>query len=228
MILIPAGDFIMGGTANRDEKPQRLVYLDSYMMGRTPVTVREFKAFCIQTGFDFSIVEMPSWGWMDDHPIVNVNWYEARAFCKWAGGDLPTEAQWEKAARGTDGREYPWGDDFDPEFLQCSTAQSGVSNSTERVGNFSSGASPYGCLDMAGNVREWCLDRYSERYSARAKRNSTGPRSGPDRIMRGGSWDLTRSELFRCANRFNNFPEYCQDTDGFRLACRLNAIVPKG
>jgi len=219
MILIPAGAFTMGGTTNLDEQPERLLTLDAYMIGRTPVTVHQFKGFCTETGFDFSTIEVPRWLWIDDHPIVNVTWYEARAFCKWAGGDLPTEAQWEKAARGTDSRAYPWGNDFDVSHLRCSRAKIGDSKATARVGSFPSGASPYGCLDMSGNVWEWCLDHFAARYSARAKHNPTGPRSGRDRVMRGGSWDLTNPELFRCANRFDNDPSYCQDTDGFRLVC---------
>ena len=206
----------------------RLVTLDSYLIGRTPVTVLEFKAFYIESGFDFSTIEPPSWGWFDDHPIVNVTWHEARSFRKWAGGDLPTEAQWEKAARGTDGRDYPWGNDFDAKDLRCGISKNRASKSTGRVGACASGISPYGCLDMAGNVWEWCLDRYAHGYSARAKRNPSGPRSGQDRVMRGGSWDLTNPDLFRCANRLNNFPDYCQPTDGFRLTRRSKSKSQSG
>ncbi len=99
MILSPVGEFLMGGTTAR-EKPMHKVFLDAYRIGRNPVTVREFKAYCADMKIDFSRFPCPRWGWIDDHPMVRVNWQEARDFCSWAGGDLPTEAQWEKAARG--------------------------------------------------------------------------------------------------------------------------------
>ena len=108
MILIPEGEFLMGGTA-AGERPIRRVFLDAYRIGKNPVTAGEFMAYCENRKIDSCKFARLRWGWIDDHPMVRVNWQEARDFCIWAGGDLPTEAQWEKAARGADGREYPWG-----------------------------------------------------------------------------------------------------------------------
>ncbi len=108
------------------------------------------------------------WGWIDNHPMAKVHWYDAAAFAKWVGGSLPTEQQWEKAARGTDGRKYPWGDTFDAAKCVCSVVVKRLN--TEPVGSLKSGASPYGCMDMAGNIWEWCV---SDRE---------------DYILRGGPW----------------------------------------
>src|SRR5579871_2980372 len=114
MVFIAAGEFLMGSEdGEASEKPQRAVYLDAYWIYKTPVTMaqyRAFWAFCKATGRQLLVD--PSWG-PDDHPIVEECWPDARAYCEWAGGSLPTEAQWEKAARGTDGREYPWGNAWD-------------------------------------------------------------------------------------------------------------------
>ena len=116
MILIPEGEFLMGGTA-AGERPIRRVFLDAYRIGKNPVTAGEFMAYCENRKIDSCKFARLRWGWIDDHPMVRVNWQEARDFCIWAGGDLPTEAQWEKAARGADGREYPWGNDVGPDAM---------------------------------------------------------------------------------------------------------------
>ncbi len=114
MVRIPAGTFLMGskaGEGSDDEHPQHTVDLTGYWIYRTDVTVAQYRKFCTATGREMP--DAPDWGWQDDHPVVNVDWDDANAYADWAGAALPTEAQWEKAARGTDGRIYPWGNDWD-------------------------------------------------------------------------------------------------------------------
>jgi len=196
LIFIPAGEFTMGSKEALIELPIRQVYLDGYWIGKNLITVAQFREFCKATSYKFSWKIKPQWGWVDTHPMVMVNWTDARAYCKWAGGELPTEAQWEKAARGTDGRRYPWGDRFQANRL-CTNTQS-----TAPVGSFPSGASPYGCLDMAGNVYQWCFDYYGASYADLPLRNPTGPAVGQGRILRGGDWGDDNPKSFRCAYRY--------------------------
>lgn len=151
MILIPAGEFLMGP----NKQP---VYLPAYYIDRTPVTNAEYKVFVDATGYSFP----PHWRQgkpvpgTEDHPVVQVSWFDAAAYAQWAGKRLPTAAEWEKAARGTDGRIYPWGDVFDPTRLNCGE---GGPFKTTPVGQYSpQGDSPYGVVDMAGNVYEWTND----------------------------------------------------------------------
>jgi len=158
IVWVPAGEFLMGSTENDneacpDEKPQHLVYLDGYWIYKMEVTVAQYRKFCEATGR--SMPKAPNWGWLDTHPIVNISWDDANAYALWAGASLPTEAEWEKAARGTDGRQYPWGNDWSTEkCIHFSNSQ----GKTAPVGNNPAETSPFGCLDMAGNAWEWCAD----------------------------------------------------------------------
>ncbi len=185
MVYIPEGEFIMGTSdaqidtlLKRDldnwnlswfnnEKPQRRVYLDGYWMYKHDVTVAQYRKFCGETGH--KMPDAPSWGWQDNHPIVNVTWYDAAAYCQWAGVQLPTEAQWEKAARGTDGRMWPWGNKWDSR--KCNSYESGIGK-TSPVGSYPSGASPYGLMNMAGNVWEWCMDERDSGFYAKSPKNN--------------------------------------------------------
>jgi len=143
--------------------------------------VAQYRRFCRATSR--TMPPPPEWKWQDTHPIVNVTWDDAAAYAAWAGAALPTEAQWEKAARGTDGRVYPWGDAWDP--TKCVNA----TDSTHPVGSITAGASPYGALDMAGNVWEWCADWSDPAYYSSAPTHTPpGSATGSGRVLRGGSW----------------------------------------
>jgi formylglycine-generating enzyme required for sulfatase activity len=252
MVYVPAGKFVMGSKWPRgNATPVRAVYLDAFRIGKTDVTVGQFRAYSKATGLHYDwAAHMPAWGWHDDHPMVNVTWSEARTFCKWAGGDLPTEAQWEKAARGADGRTYPWGNRWDKTKCAITVPPGGVVTTTGQlkgtmpVGSHPTGPSPYGCLDMAGNVWQLCRDRYG-RYDPRATRNPVGTSSSiSQRVLRGGCWDINADDRYRQVisiprnapdgrGRLVTEEEYCQcstrsridtaerrDDVGFRLACR--------
>jgi len=178
------------------------VFLDGYRIYRYEVTVAQYRKFCSATGR--TMPETPFWNWEDTHPVVNVTWYEAAAYAKWAGGRLPTEAQWEKAARGTDGRKYPWGNIRDLNNCNCMWKEW----KTMPVGHYAAGVSPCGCYDMAGNAYEWCADWYAADYYRRSpKRNPTGPKKGTFRVRRGGAWDYDGSD-YRCSDRNYLEPKY--------------------
>ena len=215
LVEIRAGWFKMGspnGTGDDDEHPQHMVYLDRYRIAKTEVTVAQFRRYCESSGYSYDWNGMkPSWGYVDDYPMVNVTWDEALAYCKWAGGDLPTEAEWEKAAKGTDGRVYPWTGDWDAD--KCVD----WSNSDGRpapVGSKPKGASPYGVLDMAGNVFEWCKDFYDGTYYRHSpKRNPLNSNNAVHRVLRSHPF----SHGFRCADRIRIIPDKWNfGTIGFR------------
>jgi formylglycine-generating enzyme required for sulfatase activity len=219
-IEIPAGEFQMGDNFNEgysNERPVHTVYLDRYYVSKYEVTFGLYDKYCDATGKTKPDDEGRGRG---NRPAININWSQAKAFCDWlsreTGEDihLPTEAQWEKAARGTDQRRYPWGNS-PPD---CNRANySGCEGKTKPVGSCPSGKSPYGVHDMAGNVWEWCADWYSSTYYSHSPRNNPqGPSSGSYRVHRGGSWFNSASYL-RCALRVINNPSYSSDYIGFRL-----------
>ena len=155
-----------------------------------------------------------------EHPVVNVNWDQANAYATWAGGRLPTEAEWEKACRGTDGRIYPWGDE--PPTAELANFANNVGDTTP-VGSYPNGASPYGALDMAGNVWEWTADWYAADYYANSPpANPPGPATGDVRVVRGGAFDYNENDV-RCAARDDCYPNY--DVGDHRLSC---CAVPIG
>jgi serine/threonine-protein kinase len=192
MLYVPAGEFDMGSDEGpEDESPVHTVYLDAYWIDQTEVTNDQYR-MCVEAGgcnppkntSFFNITEYA------EHPVVYVNWNDANDYCQWAGRKLPTEAQWEKAARGTDGRTFPWGEEINcsrANYLGC-TEFAG----TNPVGYYGEpGESPYGALDMAGNVWEWVADWYdSDYYRITPRENPIGPISGDTRVVRGGSWDM--------------------------------------
>lgn len=228
MMLISAGEFVMGRVRPgwdmawhdmegrsleeyENENWQHVVYLDEYWIDQHPVTVARYRHFCQATGR--TMPSSPSWGWIDDHPIVNVSWDDAADYCEWAGVCLPTEAEWEKAARGTDGRKYPWGNDW--EASKCNNSASGPGQTTP-VGSYPDGASLYGAHDMAGNVWEWCADWYG--YIMYPAHNPTGAASGTKRVLRGGAWSFCDPDGFSAPFRSWNTPNDRSNDVGFRCA----------
>jgi formylglycine-generating enzyme required for sulfatase activity len=216
MVWVPGGSFTMGTEYGAWWSPMtQQVTLDGFWLDKYEVTVAQYRAFCAETGRALPHFPQPvtdwgastnySWagksGWDDpslqQHPIVNVSWHDAKAYADWAGLQLPTEAQWEYAARGSAGYNFPWGgtasfgnlyDGWDPTKCANHNNSSNVGKSTWPVGSFPSGASWCGAQDLAGNVWEWCADWYGP-YSSTPVTNPQGPSSGTDRVMRGGSWE---------------------------------------
>lgn len=221
MVWIPPGEFIMGSAADGDaldrEKPSHKVYLSGYWMYKYPVTVGQFKKFCLATGRNMP--PAPPWGWNEAHPMVNVSWQDATAYCDWAKVKLPTEARWEKAARGTDGRKYPWGNAYDDTKVWCSI-ETTRKETAPIVRRYNVSESPYGCVDMMGNVWQWCLDWYGEPYYKIAPNHDPpGPNSGTSRVVRGGNWSIQQTWGMRVAVR-GNAPPLFRDPifGGFRAA----------
>jgi formylglycine-generating enzyme required for sulfatase activity len=230
IVEVPAGDFLMGSTnanvsGDSDEKPQHKVYLDAFLMDRTEVTNAMY-AKCVAAGACEAPSNMRSSTrskyYYDiqyaNSPVIYVSWDAAQAYCKWAGGRLPTEAEWEKAARGTDGRVYPWGNE-EPncDRLNYDNGRECIGDTTP-VGAYPQGASPYGALDMAGNVWEWVADWYQADYYTNASaQNPQGPSSGQYRVLRGGSWKFSQP-LVRAAYRHRYDSAYVGHDAGFRCA----------
>lgn len=247
------------------EVPQREVFMGAYLIDKYPVTNAEYRKFIESGGYKHrDFWSDAGWDYVqqskpldcdgvhgaiddeDDCPVVNVSWYEAEAFAKYVWKRLPTEAEWEKAARGTDGRIYPWGNEFDKTKLNC--AESKIEKPTP-VTKFSDGISGYECFDMAGNVWEWTADWFDGQYYRSASdRDPQGPVKAEDKpffgrpedvgtsiyelehskagnstlsdckVLRGGSWNGGGVIHIRCANRDYDEPDYKNDTIGFRCA----------
>jgi len=212
MVHVPAGEFIMGNDrGNPDERPQRRVHLDAFEINKYEVTNVQYRRFIQATGREAPQIwpgryvqftdSRISLDWQDrayaagqaTYPVVMVNWEDANAYCAWAGKRLPTEAEWEKAARGTDGRTYPWGNTWDAS--KANTRETGIEH-PQPVGSYTAGASPYGALDMVGNVWEWVADWYGRDYYSQAPdRNPPGPSVGWGSVQRGGSWYSPRPHV---------------------------------
>jgi formylglycine-generating enzyme required for sulfatase activity len=227
LVCVTAGEFLMGSDnsdalAVDNEKPQHRVYLDAFWIDRTEVTNGMYKR-CVS---DRKCSAPPSSVYglrgayygnsiYENYPVVNVSWNDANAYCGWAGRKLPSEAQWEKAARGPDGRLYPWGNTFPTGSLLNYNFNEGF---LMPVGSYLGGESPYGALDMAGNVFEWVGDYYSSgTYSSSPASNPTGPTSGTNRVLRGGSWNFN-SKYVRAAFRHWYNPLSAGYDVGFRCA----------
>ncbi len=224
MVLAPTGSFLMGsteGTGNQDEHPQHSVSLDAYYIDQFEVTNAQYAEFMNATGHPAPRM----WGQPQfdkpNLPVVGITWFDAQAYSKWAKKRLPTEAEWEKAARGTDGRIFPWGNDSDTEKANVEMS---IGRLTD-VGSYPAGVSPYGVHDMAGNVFEWVADWYDANYYLDSPdENPPGPETGQYRILRGGSW-LDTWWGARCANRGDTVvsPDTWRIDVGFR--CVMDAGV---
>ncbi len=236
MILIPSGEFIMGSYKGlKNEKPPHKVYLDAYYIYKYEVTYAMFNRFVKSTGYEsysnWSLYNKPQY---QDHPVMNTTYRDVVFYCKWAGVTLPTEAQWEKAARGVDGRMYPWGNQWDPN--KCNNSQMKDPSLIKKMANMYNGrgtlpvgsvlydCSPYGVMDMAGNVREWCFDWYSPTYyKVSPYKNPVGPSKGSERVVRGGSWSLP-PKWCRTSARWSGSLNSIMDNYGFRCAASIDFI----
>ena len=261
MVLIPAGEFLMGSPADSeafsDESPQRNVFISAFLMDRTEVTNAAYARFVEATGHrppanDNPRVTLWPHGLLlpaiAQHPVVNVSWLDALAYCRWRGARLPTEAEWEKAARGADGRRYPWGNEWDwtkansagywvggtvnflsieqftafwktGEGARPSRAQ-GLNGEvlTKPVGSFPEGSSPYGLLDMAGNVAEWVSDWYEPyAYLNAPLSDPQGPNGTLLKGLRGGSW-IKGEKSLRTTDRDYGLPDDRPSGAGIRCA----------
>jgi len=256
MVYVPEGDFIMGNDDNEylpDEKPAHKVYLETFWIDRTEVTNSMFAEFLNAQGnqeeghvtwldvtdSDARIHENgETWDVIEgfeDHPVVEVTWFAARAYCEWVSARLPTEAEWEKASGGTDGRLFPWGNSepgcslFNYWAINClpyiaadvSILPGSYQLPTTLVGSYPDGASPYEAMDMAGNVSEWVMDWYDEGYySYSPASNPQGPVTGSYRVFRGSSWrddDYYITNLY-LSHRRADVPTMAYETVGFRCA----------
>jgi len=231
-VRVPAGEFKMGDNFNEgelDERPVHTVYLNEYYISKYEITFEQFDKFCDETGRtkpEMGKVDSGSyifWG-RGKMPVINVTWEDAKAYCDWLSqtrGEnihLPTEAQWEKAARGTDQRRYPWGNSQPTDLYANDFPDFDLGVYTRIVGSFPLGQSPYGLYDMAGNVEEWCLDWYNANYYQNSPpKNPKGPSGGVDKVSRGGCYDPARSHSIRSADRNMRDPSLKYDYVGFRL-----------
>lgn len=226
MVFVPAGEFLMG-TSDADieqykvlfplrnisrfdnERPQRTVFVDAFYIDRTEVTNRQYKRFLAETGYEpkhyLDYLPYNALGL----PAAVLEWEDAVAYAEWAGKRLPTEAEWEKAARGTDGRFWPWGNEWDATKLSGNdgTGLKDGYKQTAPVAQFPQGASPWGALDMAGNLWEWVSDWYDADYYRKnpSNVNPQGPETGDGHVLKGGGW-AENLDFTRCASRLGGNP----------------------
>ncbi|MCX5796903.1 MAG: formylglycine-generating enzyme family protein [Elusimicrobia bacterium] len=215
LVRVPAGKFWMGspeGEGDDDERPRHLVLLPEFLIDRHPVTAAQFADFCRRMGRPAP--QQPPWS-ADDHPVVNVSWEDARDYCAWAGKRLPTEAEWERAARGGTQTRYYFGDD-EGGLGEYAWFRGNSGGQTHPVAGKAPNA--FGLYDMHGNVWEWVADWYDPGYYARSPASGPrGPEAGVYRVLRGGSWSLF-DVLCRCAARNRLLPRLSGLNLGFRCA----------
>ncbi len=245
MVYVPAGKFLMGSDSEEVERawreclskyprcgrhwfeaesPEHVVYLDAFFIDKTEVTQRAYRR-CVQDG----ACSPPRRSFLfgnrdyDDFPIVFIDWFQAEAFCAWRGARLPTEAEWEKAARGIEGLRYPWGDEYEMGRAAFRF------DKLQKVGAWPRGASPYGAFDMGGNVWEWVQDWYDPEYYSRSpRRNPKGPDTGERKIYRGGSWRSDLTIYLRTTHRNNFAPTLSDIFTGVRCAKDGEKAAPGG
>mgnify|MGYP000272676259 CR=1 FL=1 len=238
MVKVPKGPFLYG------EKRVREVIDHDYWIDTYPLTNEKYRAFILADGYgNQAYWSEEGWKWKTNHnivapdywndtkcnkadyPVVGVSYFEAEAYAKWVGKRLPTEREWEKAARGEDGPEYPWGDQIDKS--KCNSSEAGFGQTTS-VTQYPNGVSPHGCYDMAGNVWEWCWDWFDvNTYRTSPRANPLGPDQGERRLMRGGSYLCHASycNRYRTDARSSNPPDSATTNLGFR--CVRDVVTEK-
>lgn len=222
MIEIPEGPFKMGGNdGDYDEAPEHQIYLSTYYMDKYEVTQAEYDRFVKMTkrGKPFVPVfdDDPSKILKPEYAAMGMSWFDAAAYCQWAGKRLPTEAEWEKVAKGEGNRKYPWGEAMGPKYANLDGEEDGYKYLAP-PGKFEAGRSYYGLYDMAGNVAEWVVDNYDDKYYAKTiYRDPKGPEEGQNKVIRGGSWRESPNGA-RVAKRFQAKPWRTDATIGFRCA----------
>ncbi|WP_447601239.1 formylglycine-generating enzyme family protein [Nitrospira sp. Nam80] len=230
MVVVPGGWFLMGSdpkvdrAAGPQEQPQRRVYIEAFRINRFETSNVDYLRYVLHTGASWPRYwkEQPFPEKMAKHPVIGVSWREADAYCRWAGTRLPTEAEWEKAARGEDGRIFPWGNE-PAGWMKSNIAHPGSKRGFKypplaNVDRYDKGVSPYGVHQMAGNVSEWVADWFDpEYYRTKQDQNPTGPRQGQDKVFRGGSWNED-PEVARSAGRNAGGLDHWSYLIGFRCA----------
>jgi len=219
MVTIPAGEFIMGNDQGREEeRPAHTIFVDTFEMDLFEVTNEDFARFVEETGYVTEAekaADGATWRTRGEgkerHPVIEVSWNDAVAYCQWLGKRLPTEAEWEKAARGTEGLIYPWGNEWDPS--KANTKDSGLRGTTV-IGSFAEGVSPHGLFDMAGNVWEWTADWYEAYPGSSFQSEYFGQKY---KVIRGGGW-FAESDRVRTTYRSCTSVEATNDNLGFRCA----------
>ncbi len=215
LVEIPGGELLMGNLETEGAPLPHTVEVSSFLMDKLPLTVGRFKRFAAATGRP--LPPDPYWGVHEEFPVAFVRWDEAKAYCEWAGGRLPTEAEREKAARGTDGRKFPWGNE-EPTPERAVFRRNWGQEGNDAVGIRPAGASPYGLLDTGGNMWEFCEDWWDTDYFKSSPREDPlGPRTGRARVVRGGSWD-SRPTVLSASSRNFAYTGYREGDFGFRCA----------
>jgi formylglycine-generating enzyme len=226
MVVVPGGPFLMGsrhGQGRDDERPQRLLDIDTFAIDAMEVTNARYLAFVEATGhrrppnpYGDGVLTVSAG--IEQLPVVQVTWHDAADYCQWAGKRLPTEAEWEKAARGADGRIYPWGNEPPSPERSNYEREWDDAKTLRTVGTTPGGRSPYGVHDMAGNAREWVQDWYApDSYKSAADRNPQGPDRGILKVIRGGSWHSPVADITTSARGRGGFALQTHGT-GFRCA----------
>ncbi len=230
MVMVPAGEFLMGSDPRKDpaagpqEQPLHRVTLDAFEIDRYEISNVEYLRFVLSTGASWPQFwrAKPFPDKMATHPVINVSWQEADAYCRWAGKRLPTEAEWEKAARGEDGRMFPWGDE-PAGWIKSNIAHPGSKRGAKypplaNINRYDKGVSPYGAYQLAGNVSEWVSDWFDpDYYRKNIIENPQGPDTGELKVFRGGSWNED-PEVARSAGRNGGEPTRKSYLTGFRCA----------
>jgi formylglycine-generating enzyme required for sulfatase activity len=216
LVQIPEGEFLMGNLETEGSPLPHKVYVSSFLMDKLPVTVGLFKRFAAATGHP--LPPDPYWGVHDDFPVAFVRWDEGKEYCEWAGGRLPTEAEREKATRGTDGRMWPWGNEPAPTPDHGVFRKNWGTEGNDKVGIRPAGVSPYGLLDTGGNMWEWCEDWWQTDYFATSPpKDPPGPKTGTAHVVKGGSWD-SRPTVLSASSRNFGYTGYREGDYGFRCA----------